>query len=100
MPAKLEREDILNMIKDSLEETAEINDIVIEAGVSEKTPLYGQQGNLDSMALVGLIVSIEEKLSDVGYNVAIASEKAFSRKIGPFLNVRTLVNFIEDLLNE
>jgi acyl carrier protein len=96
----LERQDIFNVVKDSLEEVAETNNIAIKESISEKTPLYGEQGYLDSIALVGLTVSIEEKLSHVGHDITIASEKAFSRKIGPFLNVRTLANFIEELLNE
>ena len=100
MTVELERQSIVNIIKDSLEETAEINDIAIDASISERTALYGKQGCLDSIALVGLVVSVEEKLSNIGYNITIASAKAFSREISPFLNVRTLANFIEELLNE
>jgi len=94
----LEKESILNIIEDSLKKTAEANDIAIDADISEKTQLYGKQGLLDSLALVGLVVSMEEKLSSLGYNVTIASEKAFSKEISPFLNVGALAKFIEDLL--
>ena len=100
MNRNLKRDEIFKVIRDSLKETAEVNDIPMKEEISEKTPLYGQKGNLDSIALVSLIVSVEERLSEIGDNVTIASEKAFSRKISPFLNVRTLVNFIEELLNE
>jgi acyl carrier protein len=100
MSKNLKRNEIFKVIRDSLKETAEVNDIPIEGEISEKTPFYGQKGLLDSIALVSLIVSVEERLSEMGYNVTIASEKAFSRKISPFLNIRTLVNFIEELLDE
>lgn len=100
MNANLSKDEIFGAIRGSLKEAAEINDIPIEGEISEKTPLYGQKGLFDSIALVGLIVSVEERFSEMGYNITIASEKAFSRKISPFLNVRTLLNFIEDLLNE
>ncbi len=100
MGSNLQRDDIFNIVKDSLKETAEINEIVIEEDISERTPLYGQKGTLDSITLVGLLVSIEEKLNDMDCNITIASDKAFSKKISPFLNIRTLVNFIEELLNE
>jgi acyl carrier protein len=95
----LDRFGIFSVIRDSLKETAEVNDITIEEEISERTPLYGQKGLLDSIALVGLTASVEESLSKMGYNITIASDKAFSRKTSPFLNVRTLANFIEELLN-
>ena len=95
----LERDEIFEIIQYSLKETAEVNDIALEEEISEKTPLYGQKGLLDSIALVGLVASVEERLGEMGYNVTIASEKAFSRKTSPFLNVRTLANFVKELLD-
>lgn len=99
MDSDLSREDIFNIVRDSLKEIAEINNIALVDEISEKTPLYGEKGILDSVSLVGLVVSIEEKLSEMNYYVTIASERAFSRKINPFLNIRTLINFIEELLD-
>ena len=73
----LERDEIFEIIQYSLKETAEVNDIALEEEISERTPLYGQKGLLDSIALVGLVASVEERLGEMGYNVTIASEKAF-----------------------
>jgi len=96
----MNRSEIFQLVEEALMEICEVNDIHIEGEISEKTPLYGQRGYLDSLALVSLIASLEEKLSEKGYNITIASEKAFSRQVSPFLNVRTLLNFVEELINE
>lgn len=88
--------DILGLIKSALKEVAEMNEIDIPQ-IDEKTPIYGKRGYLDSVALVHLIVDIEEELSEMGYDITIASEKAFSRNISPFLSVKTLERFIKEL---
>ena len=91
--------DVSKIILSSLKEIAELNDFKITA-YNEKTSLYGNKGYLDSMALVPLIADIEGVLSEKGYDITIASEKAFSRKISPFLNVKTLKNFIYELIDK
>ena len=91
--------DILRVIASVLKEVAEINEIDIHK-IDENTPLYGNRGCLDSLDLVTLITGIEEKLSEADYDITIASEKAFSKKISPFLNVKTLERFIKELMKE
>ena len=95
----MNRGKIVKTIESAIENVAEISNIQI-AEINEKTPLYGPRGNLDSLGLVSLLASIEDSFAERGINLTIASEKAFSRKISPFLSVRTLANFIEELINE
>lgn len=97
---KLSGEDIFLIVKECVEEVCDINSIKINEKITERTPLYGERGNLDSLALVSLVASIEQRFADDGLEISIMSDKAFSKKISPFLNIGTLVRFIRDLLKE
>jgi acyl carrier protein len=68
----------------------EVNDslkVNIKKDVS--TPLVG---NIDSITLVHLLVSIEGKI-----NKTIADDRAMSRMSSPFLTVGTLIEYCESL---
>jgi len=72
-------------------------------GISKNTQsqLFGRGSRLDSLGLVNLIVSIEEKINDkYGCSISLADEKAMSQKNSPFLTLDTLAEFILLLLNE
>ncbi len=63
--------------------------------------IYGNEGKLDSLGLVNLIVSIESAIDDeLDKQIVIANEKAMSMKNSPFRNVETLAQFILELINE
>jgi acyl carrier protein len=55
------------------------------------SPLYGNEGPLDSMGLVNLIADIEDAVFEK-FNVAItlADEKAMSARNSPYLSVKAL----------
>jgi hypothetical protein len=65
----------------------------------ENTRLIGSTALFDSMDLVQIIVGVEDKLNEV-YNLEIilTDEKAMSRTTSPFINVKTLTNFIIELI--
>ena len=92
------KEEIFEIVEDAFKEVCEINNISIREEVNMKTPLYGEKGYLDSLGLVNLIAAIEERLADKGWNITIVSEKAFSRRISPFLTIGTFVKFIKELI--
>lgn len=55
---------------------------------------------MDSLGLVTLLVSIEQKIEDeMGINITIADEKAMSLKNSPFRTIGTLKQFLSDRLN-
>ena len=65
------------------------------------TALYGQSGGLDSLALVTLIVAIQERVEeDLGVKVNLADERTLSQENSPFQSVRTLAEYITLLLDE
>lgn len=73
----------------------------IDMSRQEKTELFGSDGQLDSMSLVSLIVSIEEALENkFGKSILLASEKAMSQRRSPFVTVGSLVDYTEQLLQE
>lgn len=95
----INEEEIMAIIKNVVKEVAELDKIEVSE-INEKTPLYGSRGYLDSLGLVSLIAGIEGKLAEKDINITIATERAFSRKISPFLTVKTLARFIEKLISE
>lgn len=69
--------------------------------LAEDTPLFGQDGYLDSLGLVNLIVLTEQKLEDeFQLSVSVADERALSLESSPFANVATFTAYIETLLKE
>ena len=66
---------------------------------NEDTVLYGPGTELDSLALVNLIVSVEQEISDkLGVSLALADEKALSQKRSPFRTVKSLDEYVKSLL--
>lgn len=64
------------------------------------TELYGKEGNLDSMGLVAFLIDIEELFLDEEIQIALSDERAMSQKNSPFRSVKTLTDYIENLLND
>jgi acyl carrier protein len=63
--------------------------------VNGQTPLLGQGTDMDSMAIVHLIVDLEAQLEETfKKNWILADERALSRKRSPFRSVGDLAEFI------
>ena len=78
-------------LKEELEETIELN---------LESKLFGGGGPLDSMALVNLLVDLEELIEeDYGLSVTLADEKAMSRRTSPFTRVKYLIEYIQEKIN-
>ncbi len=97
----MQEQQILKIVLESLREIGQEDNRKELLKPDRSTSLYGQDGVLDSMGLVRLISSVEEKINEIlSKEIVIASEKAMSRSNSPFKNVGTLVSFIVELLNE
>ncbi|MBZ2167600.1 hypothetical protein [Marinobacter sp. F4216] len=92
--------DIQQIIFDALELTNHAREDHRQIVISESTLLFGNDGVLDSMELVGLLISIEEALLDEGIEVTLSDERAMSQSKSPFRSVTTLTNYIQDSINE
>jgi acyl carrier protein len=63
--------------------------------VNGSTPILGGESDLDSMAVVHLIVDLEGRLEEAyGLNWILADERALSRKRSPFRSVADLCEFV------
>jgi acyl carrier protein len=77
----------------------------LPAGVSvEKSldaPLYGAGGKLESLDFVTLIMEVEEKINaEFGTTITIADENLLSKAKSPFSTLRTLIEYLEEMLQE
>jgi acyl carrier protein len=77
----------------------------LPAGVTvEKSldaPLYGAGGKLESLDFVTLIMEVEEKINaEFGTDITIADENLLSKQKSPFSTLRTLIEYLEELLKQ
>lgn len=90
------RQTVLGAVRD-VSERPGLPQLALEA--DEK--LFGDQGKLDSLGLVELVVAVEEHVADdLGVNVTLADERALSRKRSPFRTVGELIEFVDEIVGD
>lgn len=91
------KERVLGVIYQAIDElNGQLEEDLVQA---PETALYGQEGPLDSLELVNLIVATEEYLDDeFDVVLTLADEKAMSQKQSPFRTVDSLADYICSLL--
>ena len=73
----------------------------IDLSAGAQSPLYGPEGSLDSLALVSLIIGVEQTIQDeFNVTIGLADERAMSRKNSPFKTVNSLADYAAGLLAE
>jgi acyl carrier protein len=73
--------------------------IPLELG--DEAPLYGGEGVLDSLALVQLVLAVEDAIEErFGVNVSLADKRAVSQTSSPFRTIGTLTAYVEVRLLE
>ncbi len=89
------REQLLSIVSQSYVNTAAEAGIQLPAEVGESTALFGPDSVLDSMALVTLVLDIEQRLHEqAGVGVSLMSDQALSRRYSPFRSIGSLVDYI------
>jgi acyl carrier protein len=68
--------------------------------VSSSTVLFGVDAEIDSLALVSIIMDIELVLSSLGLDIALADERAMNRDVPPITSVQTLKDYIMEIASE
>lgn len=95
------REKLVEIIKMAISELNEQLEDDKKLTYSEDLRLIGKSSNIDSMDFVTLISIIEELVVDeMNKDIHIVSDKAFSKEHSPFYSVNTLIDFIEELIQE
>ena len=87
-----------------IESVHEINSQLTEEQqilISNNTPLFGENSNIDSLGLVTLMVSIEHKIEDeFDLSITIADERAMAQKNSPFKTIGTLTEYVGYLVKD
>jgi len=92
---------IEELIFDVIDEINMQNPMDEQIEKSLDTELHGENGTLNSLALVSFIVAIEQKTEDeLGVVVSLTDEKTLSQINSPFRTVKTLVDYIMVLAKE
>jgi len=92
------REEIQKLIFDALVMVNHARDENEKIPITAETALFGNDGHLDSMGLVGLLIDVEESLQNEGIRISLSDERAMSEKNSPFRNVPTLTDYIVNLI--
>lgn len=93
------QDQIAEMIISSLERLIPLFDGAATTPVGLDTHIFGRKGCLSSLGLVTLIVDLEEQIqSAYGVSIALADERAMSLSHSPFRTVRSLSQYIGELL--
>lgn len=92
---------ILRCLYAAIDEANEDRPDVPPVRKSLETPVQGAGTELDSLALINFLVAVEEGLErEFGGPVALTDERAIEREPSPFETVRTLGQYIEEMLAE
>jgi hypothetical protein len=68
---------------------------------SPDAPLYGAGGKLESLDFVTFIMEVEERIkAEFGLDITIADENLLSKEKSPFSSLRTLIEYLEELLEQ
>ena len=82
----------------------ELNEQLPKGAQVEKSldaPLYGAGGKLESLDFVTLVMEVEEKINaEFGTEITIADENLLSKQKSPFSSLRSLVEYLEELLKQ
>jgi len=70
-------------------------------GFDRQTCLFGREGLLDSLGLVSLVVSVEQRVADeFCVTLSLADEKALSQTKSPYQTVGSLADYTARLIKE
>ena len=93
------RDKVLDIVKSAVDDLNQELGYQELENPSEVTGLHGNDGGIDSLSLVSLIVDIESNVgNEFGKEVVLADEKAMSQRNSPYRNVGALVDFIMERL--
>lgn len=95
------KEDLVRVIVQHLQELGEEQQLEMPSALDADTPLFGQNGLLDSMSLVSLVVGLERGIEEkFGVTVSLADARAMSQRHSPFRTVGTMAEYAAALIAE
>ena len=93
------KNEISEILFKIIDEINQQNDIQIIK--DESTKLFGNGSDLDSLVLVNLIVDLEATFStEYDLEISLTDDKAMTRVQSPFDSIKSLADYIDELVNE
>jgi len=90
----------LNLIYDAVDEINALGEDEITIGKAPETLLMSEEGGVDSLTFVNLIVAIEQRIMDqTGDPAILVTEEAMTLESHPFRTVGSLADYIATMLN-
>lgn len=96
---KLSDEEIQALVLDVLSDLNLVRDADQQSQINPESPIFGEDGQLDSMELVALAMDIEDAFAERGFDISLSDEKAMSSKHSPFRDVSSLVSYLASLVS-
>ena len=88
------KDRITKLIVGIVQEMIDGGEIEVKLAIGPDTELYGKSGELDSMGLVSLVLTLEQTIeSEFGVNIAMADEKALSQTRSPYRTVNSIAEY-------
>jgi acyl carrier protein len=92
-------ETIRTIIQDSILEVLENSNVDVEKVViNDDLKLFSESAIFDSIGFVNFIMTLEQNFKELGYDINLLDEKAFSIKNSPFGNVGKIDQYIKEKL--
>lgn len=87
-------DEVTQLIINATRELSAEQGIEIGKELNAETRLFGEGGLLDSMALVSLVIAVEQALEEkYQTSVGLADEKALSQRSSPYRTIGTLAAY-------
>jgi len=91
--------NLMPLIVQVLQEVSEQQKLNIMTNLDGKTPLFGQNGILDSLGLVTLVVTVEQAITDAfGVSISLADEQAMSQRHSPYRTIGSLAEYADRVI--
>jgi hypothetical protein len=95
------RDEVVQLIYQAIRRANETRPPYDPLSCSEETVFYGSGGALDSLALVSLILDVEEAVNARwGTSIVLADERAVAKRRNPFREVASLAAHVMSRLEE
>jgi len=90
--------DVDKIVLDVIKSLGGVRDSSELLNASYETKLFNE--NLDSVGVVMLVADLESEINDIlGVQITLADDRAMSQARSPFIDVRSLINYVEELIS-
>ncbi|MGQ9614000.1 hypothetical protein [Chloroflexus sp.] len=95
------RTDLSHLVIESLRDILDQSGRPTPDRIDENTLLFGKGALLDSLALVTMVVDLEQRLEETfSITLTLADDRAMSQRNSPFRSIGTLLDYLMQLIDE